>query len=108
MMERDPAAVARTAANGTADCGVTFRQPGTWPITAQLTWQTCWVAQVVNGPPPAACAANPVPGAALNPADWALNAAVHDINAATGPRGPEPAPRPTASPHHPRRARRVW
>ena len=32
----------RTGANGTADCGVTFRQPGTWNITATLTWRACW------------------------------------------------------------------
>ena len=85
MMVRDPAAVARTGANGTADCGVTFRQPGTWQITAQLTWQTCWVPQVVNGPPPAGCAATPVPGAALNPVNWARNVAVHEIQSANGP-----------------------
>jgi len=85
MMLRDPAAVARTGANGTADCGVTFRQPGTWPITAQLTWQTCWVPQVVDAPPPAGCAANPVPGAALNPVNWARNVTVHEIQSANGP-----------------------
>ncbi len=67
MMVRDPAAVARTGANGTADCGVTFRQPGTWQITAQLTWQICWVAQVVNGPRPPAAPPTPSPAAPSTP-----------------------------------------
>ena len=41
-MVRNPRAVAHTGANCTADCGVTFRQPGTWNITATLTWRACW------------------------------------------------------------------
>jgi len=82
MMVRNPRAVASTGANGTADCGVTFRQPGQWTITATLTWHACWVVGVVNGPPPANCA--PVPGADLNPANWARNVNVHEIQAANG------------------------
>lgn len=82
LMVRDPRAVASTGANGTADCGVTFRQPGTWNITAALTWQTCWVPEVVDGPPPAAC--TPVPGADLNPVNWARNVNIHEIQAANG------------------------
>jgi hypothetical protein len=82
MMVHDPKAVANTGANGTADCGVTFRQPGTWTITATQTWRTCWAPAVVNGPPPAAC--NPVPGANLNPDNWARNVTVHEIQAANG------------------------
>jgi len=82
MMVRNPRAVASTGANGTADCGVTFRQPGQWTITATLTWHACWVVGVVNGPPPANCA--PVPGADLNPANWARNMNVHEIQAANG------------------------
>jgi hypothetical protein len=84
MMVTDPAAVAATGANGKADCGVTFRQPGTWQITAQLTWQTCWVARVVAGPPPGGGAANPVPGAQRNPVNWARNVTVREIQAANG------------------------
>ena len=57
---------------------------GGWQITAQLTWQTCWVPQVVNGPPPAGCGANPVPGAQLNPVNWARNVNVHEIQSANG------------------------
>ena len=50
-MVRNPRAVAHTGANGTADCGVTFRQPGTWNITATLTWRACWAVGVQDGPP---------------------------------------------------------
>jgi hypothetical protein len=82
MMVRNPRAVASTGANGTADCGVTFRTPGRWNITATLTWRACWVPQIVNGPPPANC--TPVPGAALNPANWARNINVHEIQSANG------------------------
>lgn len=82
LMIHDPGAVASTGANGTADCGVTFRQPGSWNIAATMTWRSCWVPAVVNGPPPAAC--NPVPGANLNPVNWNRNVAVHEIQAANG------------------------
>jgi hypothetical protein len=81
-MVRDPGAVARTGANGTADCGVTFRQPGTWTITATLAWQACWAVGVDAGPPPAGC--TPVPGADLNPVTWARNVDVREIQAANG------------------------
>ena len=81
-MVRDPGEVASTGANGTADCGVTFRQPGTWNITATLTWQACWAVGVHDGPPPADC--NAVPGANLNPANWARNVNVREIQAANG------------------------
>jgi hypothetical protein len=81
-MVRNPRAVAHTGANGTADCGVTFRQPGTWNITATLTWRACWAVGVQDGPPPAGC--NPVPGAALNAVNWARNVNIHEIQAANG------------------------
>jgi len=77
-----PGQVASTGANGTADCGVTFHQPGTWRITATLSWRTCWVPAVEYGPPPAVC--TPVPGADLNPVIWNRNVAVHEIQAANG------------------------
>lgn len=82
MMVLDPKAVANTGANGTADCGVTFHQPGTWDITATLTWRTCLVPGVVNGPPPAKC--TPVPGAELNPVNWARNVTVDEIQTVIG------------------------
>jgi hypothetical protein len=81
-MVRNPGAVAHTGANGTADCGVTFRQPGQWNITATLTWRACWAVGVQDGPPPAGC--NPVPGAALDPVNWARNVNIHEIQAANG------------------------
>jgi hypothetical protein len=77
-----PDQVARVGANGTADCGVTFHQPGTWRITAKVQWRTCWVPEEVFSPPPAQC--TPVPGADLNPAVWNHNVAVHEIQAANG------------------------
>jgi hypothetical protein len=81
-MVTNPGAVARTGANGTADCGVTFRQPGTPNVTATLTWQACWAIGIHDGPPPAGC--NPVPGAALNPVNWARNVNVREIQASNG------------------------
>jgi hypothetical protein len=82
-MIHDPGAVASTGANGTADCGITFRQPGTWNIAATMTWRTCWVPEVVpDSPPPASC--QPVPGASLNPVNWNRPVAVHEIQAANG------------------------
>ena len=35
-----------------------------------------------DGPPPADC--NPVPGAALDPVNWARNVNIHEIQAANG------------------------
>ena len=81
-MVTNPRAVARTGANGTADCGVTFRQPGNWNITATMTWQACWAVGIDDGPPPAGC--NPVPGAALNPVTWARPVNVREIQASNG------------------------
>lgn len=81
-LELHPAQVARTGANGTADCGVTFRQPGTWRVTVKVPWHTCWVADRECGPPPAQCHA--VPGANLNPDVWNRNVVVHEIQAANG------------------------
>jgi hypothetical protein len=81
-MVLEPRAVASTGANGTADCGMTFRDPGTWNITASLTWRTCWVPEIVHSAPRANCTS--VPGAELNPDNWARNVAVHEIQAANG------------------------
>jgi hypothetical protein len=81
-MTLHPKQVASTGANGKADCGVTFHQPGNWTIAATLNWRTCWVPEVVYSPPPATC--NPVPGANLNPVTWTRTVAVHEIQAANG------------------------
>jgi hypothetical protein len=83
-LELHPAQVAATGANGTADCGVTFHQPGTWRLTATLQWRTCWVPEQEFGPPPPPAACHPVPGADLNPVTWVRNVPVHEIQAANG------------------------
>ena len=77
-----PTQVAHVGANGKADCGVTFHQPGSWTITASVGWRTCWVPEVVYSPPPATC--TPVPNANLNPVTWTRTVAVHEIQAANG------------------------
>jgi hypothetical protein len=81
-MTLHPKQVAATGANGKADCGVTFHQPGNWTITASVGWRTCWVPEVVFSPPPANC--TPVPNANLNPVTWTRTVAVHEIQAANG------------------------
>jgi len=81
-MTLHPRQVASTGANGQADCGLTFHQPGNWTITATLNWRTCWVPEVVFSPPPANC--TPVPGANLNPVTWTRTVPVHEIQAANG------------------------
>ena len=42
-----------------------------------MTWQACWVAGIVNGPPPANC--QPVDGAQLDPTNWAHAVTVNEI-----------------------------
>lgn len=44
------------------DCGVTYTAPGTYNLTANVTWDACWAeGQATPGGPPANC--KPVPGA---------------------------------------------
>jgi hypothetical protein len=44
------------------DCGVTYTAPGTYPLTASVTWSACWARGLATaGGPPANC--KPVPGA---------------------------------------------
>jgi hypothetical protein len=44
------------------DCGVTYTAPGTYNLTANVTWDACWAeGQATPGGPPANC--QPVPGA---------------------------------------------
>lgn len=44
------------------DCGVTYTAPGTYNLTANVTWDACWAkGQATQGGPPANC--QPVPGA---------------------------------------------
>jgi hypothetical protein len=88
MMANDPAAVARTGANGYVDCGVTFREPQKATITATMAWHTCWVARAEpNGtPPPAGCGTSvpPVPGGNLNSLVWNRGVTVEEIQAGNG------------------------
>jgi hypothetical protein len=82
MIALNKGTVASTGRNGKPDCGLTFYQPGSWQLTAQLNWRTCWEAEVVYGPPPAQC--TPVPGAILNPTTWTRTVPVHEVQADTG------------------------
>jgi hypothetical protein len=44
------------------DCGVTYTAPGSYNLTANVTWDACWAkGQLTPGGPPANC--QPVPGA---------------------------------------------
>ena len=71
-------AAARNAGPGTTpDCGAIFQAPATWQLTATMAWRACWVAGVVDGPPPANC--QPVPGAQLNGLNWARAVTVNEI-----------------------------
>ncbi len=70
--------VAQNAGPGvTPDCGAVFQAPATWQLTATMTWQACWVAGIVDGPPPANC--QPVDGAQLNGLNWARAVTVNEI-----------------------------
>ena len=75
--------MASTGANGTADCGVTFRQPGDMEHHGHAdAGGPAGSPRSVHSPPPANC--TPVPGAELNPVNWARNVTVHEIQAANG------------------------
>jgi hypothetical protein len=71
-------AAAQNAGPGTTpDCGAIFQSPATWQLTATMTWRACWVAGVVDGPPPANC--QPVAGAQLNGLNWNRAVVVNEI-----------------------------
>jgi hypothetical protein len=55
-------AMASVGAGQQIDCGVTYTAPGTYNLTANVTWDACWAeGQLTPGGPPANC--KPVPGA---------------------------------------------
>ena len=57
-----PQAMAAVGAGQQIDCGVTYTAPGTYNLTANVTWDACWAeGQLTPGGPPANC--KPVPGA---------------------------------------------
>ena len=61
---------------GNAPPGINI-PPATWQVTATMTWRACWVAGVVDRPPPANC--RPVPGATLNGLTWTRAVTVNEI-----------------------------
>jgi hypothetical protein len=55
--------MAKVGAGQQIDCGVTYSAPGTYNLTASVTWKACWArGQATTAGPPANC--KPVPGAA--------------------------------------------
>ena len=57
-----PDAMASVGVGQQIDCGVTYTAPGTYNLTANVTWDACWAkGQATQGGPPANC--KPVPGA---------------------------------------------
>ena len=57
------AEMAKVGAGQQIDCGVTYTAPGTYGLTASVTWDACWAEGLATaGGPPAGC--KPVPGAA--------------------------------------------
>lgn len=49
--------------NQPVDCGVTYSAPGTFNLTASVTWNACWAPGVPTTPGPPAAGCQPVPGA---------------------------------------------
>ncbi len=74
----DPQAVAHVGVGGHIDCGLTFRSPATWQVTASMTWRTCWARNGNLADPPAPATCTPVPGAQLNGTTWAPHRVVVD------------------------------
>jgi hypothetical protein len=57
------AEMAAVGAGQQIDCGVTYTAPGTYGLTANVTWDACWAQGLATAAgPPAGC--QPVPGAA--------------------------------------------
>ena len=55
-------AMAQVGVGQQIDCVVTYTAPGTYNLTANVTWDACWAqGQATQGGPPAKC--KPVPGA---------------------------------------------
>lgn len=55
-------AMAQVGVGQQIDCGVTYTAPGTYNLSANVTWDACWAeGQATPGGPPAKC--KPVPGA---------------------------------------------
>jgi hypothetical protein len=59
-----PAEMKKVGAGQPIDCGVTYTAPGTYNLTANITWNACWTRglAIAGGPPATGC--KRVPGAA--------------------------------------------
>lgn len=80
------AMMAQTKANQSIDCGVTYRQPGAFRLTASVNWVACWAPGMNQPPPPfATCRANPIPGSAnLQSTSRARQVNVQEIQSING------------------------
>jgi hypothetical protein len=80
------AAMSQTKANQAIDCGVTYRQPGTFTLTTSVGWVGCWAPGINQQPPAfATCQANPIPGAAnLQSTSRARQVNVQEIQSING------------------------
>jgi hypothetical protein len=66
------------------DCGVSYTAPGTYNLTANITWNACWTRglAMAGGPPATGC--KQVPGAAgLAPSTTTVQINVRDIQSVT-------------------------
>jgi hypothetical protein len=62
------------------DCGVTYTAPGTYHLTANITWNACWTRGLARAGGPPATGCKPVPGAAgLAPSTSTVQINVRDI-----------------------------
>jgi len=62
------------------DCGVTYTAPGTYNLTANITWNACWTRGLATAGGPPATGCKQVPGAAgLAPSTTAVEIHVRDI-----------------------------
>ena len=79
------AEMAQVGVGDQIDCGVTYTRPGSYALTANITWSACWAqGQATAAGPPANC--KPVPGAGgLAPSTSApLQVAVREIQTNNG------------------------
>jgi hypothetical protein len=59
-----PAQISSAQVNEPIDCGVTYRQPGSFNLTVSVGWTACWAPTADSAPPAySACMSTPVPGA---------------------------------------------
>jgi len=67
------------------DCGVTYTAPGTYNLSASVTWDACWAeGQVTQGGPPAKCQAVPGAGGLAPSTTQPVRVNVRDIQSVNG------------------------